>query len=585
VADARVDDYIKPPEPHWLWQLALKEWPRYVDVMMASVVANVLTLASMLFTRLVYDRVIPAQSEPTLWVLFSGLLLALALGFCIRTARTHISDQTGKRADLRISDRVFGHALRIRSDARPPSTGAFISQIRELEQVRELATSSTVGAMADLPFFLLFVVVMWWMGGHLVWVPLAALPLLLVPGLLAQRPLARLTKEGMREGSIRNAMLVEVVQGLDDIKLLRAEPRFQSQWNHLNEVIGQISLRQRFLSALLTHWTQEVQTLAYAGVVLVGAYSVMAGEMSTGTLVACSMLVSRMMGPLAQVTGIMTRWQQAQVAREGLDKLMQRPVDQPERSRRVHRPVLWGDYEIEQLQFRYAQADPRPSLDIAALKIGRGEKVAVLGRNGAGKSTLLQALAGLQRPQVGQVYLDGIQLDTLDPADVRRDVALLNQNASLFFGTVRDNITLGMPHASDEDVLRAVELSGAGPYLRGLPDGLDHPLLEGGRGLSGGQRQALLLARTLIRDPRVLLLDEPTAWLDETTERSVIEAMAPWLVGRTLVIATHRPAVLQWVDRVIVVEGGRVVADSPKDKMKVRRAAARPASETQEVSA
>lgn len=585
VPDARVDEYIEAPRAHWFWQLVLKEWPRYVDVMAASLLANLLTLGSMLFTMQVYDRVVPTQSEHTLWVLFSGLVLALTIAFFMRLARTHISDHVGKRADLRISDRVFGHALRIRNDQRPQSTGTFISQIRELEQVRELVTSTTISAISDLPFFLLFLGVMWWMGGHLVWVPLAALPLLVVPGLLAQRPLAALAKEGMREGSIRNAMLVEAVQGLDDIKLLRAEPRFQSQWNHCNEVSGQVGLKQRFYTSLLVNWTQEVQTLVYACVVLVGAYSVIAGEMTTGVLVACSILSSRMMAPLAQVTSILSRWQQARVAREALDNLMQRPVDQPERSRRVHRPVLHGQFELTEAQFRYTETDAKPTLHVANLKINPGEKIALLGRNGAGKSTLLQLLAGLQRPQQGRVFLDGIQLDALDPADVRRDVALLNQNANLFYGTVRDNITLGMPHASDADVLRAIELSGAAPYLKGLSNGLDHLLQEGGRGLSGGQRQALLLARTLIRDPQVLLLDEPTAWLDEATERQVIEAMKPWLATRTLIVATHRPAVLQWADRVVVVDAGRIVADGAKDKILVRGASARRTPLTQEEQA
>ena len=238
VPDARVDDYIRPYKANWFWQMALREWPRYGDVMAASLVANLLAMGSMLFSMQIYDRVIPAQSEHTLWVLFGGLMLAVLFGFAMRMARTHISDLVGKRADLRISDRVFGHALRIRNDVRPSSTGSFISQIRELEQVRELITSTTVTAAVDMPFFLLFAVMMWTLGGPLVWVPLAAVPLLVLPGLLLQRPLARLSREGMRESSLRNAMLVETVQGMDDIKLLRAEPRFQGQWNHVNEVSG-----------------------------------------------------------------------------------------------------------------------------------------------------------------------------------------------------------------------------------------------------------------------------------------------------------------------------------------------------------
>jgi len=569
VPDARVDAYIKPWQSDWLWKEALREWPRYLDVMLASMVANVLTLAAMLFTMQVYDRVVPAQSVPTLWVLFGGLLIALTFAFLMRVLRTHITDLVGRRADLRISDRVFGHALRIRNDARPRSTGSFVAQLRELEQIRELTTSTTIGALSDLPFFVLFLGVIWLIGGHLVLVPLAALPVLLIPGLLAQRPLARLSRAGMRESSIRSAMLVESVQNMDDIKLLRAEPRFQNQWNHLNETTATIGMKTRRLTGILNAWTQEVQQLVYACVVLVGAYAVMAGELSVGVLVASSMLASRMVAPLGQMTGVMVRWQQAKVAREGLDELMKKPVDQPERSLRVHRPVLRGAYVANEVRFGYESA-ARPALEIKRLEIAAGEKVALLGRNGAGKSTLLQLLAGMQFPQSGQVLLDDVKTSVLDPMDMRRDVALLNQHAALFYGTLRENLTMGMPHASDDDLLRALALSGADAVVRSLPEGLDYMIQEGGHGLSGGQRQTLLLARTLMRSPNVLLLDEPTAWLDEASERRFIEAMTPWLAPRTLVVATHRPALLQWVDRIVVVDGGRIVRDGPKDEVLVR---------------
>src|SRR5690606_4264005 len=268
VPDARVDEYIRPWKADWLIGIVLKEWPRYLDVMLASLVANVLTLAAIIYTMQVYDRVSPAQSIPTLWVLYGGLLIALTFAFVMRILRTYISDLAGRRADLRISDRVFGHALRIRNDARPRSTGSLIAQLRELEQIRDLVASMTAGAIADLPFFLLVVGVIWRIGGHLVLVPLAALPLLLVPGLIAQRPLAKLSREGMREASIRSAMLVESVHNLDDIKLLRAEPRFQNQWNHINETTAAIGVKTRSLTGMLMAWTQEVQQLVYTSVVL-----------------------------------------------------------------------------------------------------------------------------------------------------------------------------------------------------------------------------------------------------------------------------------------------------------------------------
>lgn len=564
VSDARIDGYIKPYETNWFWKLALHDWRRYSDVMLASLIANLLALASMLFSMQIYDRVIPAQSEPTLWVLFTGVVIAIVFEFCMRLSRTHITDKIGKRADLRISDRVFGHALRIRTQAQSKSTGSLISQIRELEQVRELITSTTVNTLADLPFFFLFLGVLWYLGGAMALVPLAILPLLLIPGLLVQPWLAKHSKEGMREASMRNAILIEAVQGNEDIKLLRAEQRFQNQWNHINQVLADISMRQRFVIGVLTTWTQELQSLVYVMVILVGCFKVISGDLTTGALIGSSILSSRMIAPLAQLAGVMSRWQQAKVARQGLDELMKRPVDQPLHSKMLHRPVLRGDYRLEGVQFRYEQDQKQPSLHISGLSIKAGEKVAVLGRNGAGKSTLLQMLSGLQLPQEGNVQLDSLNLSMIDPYDVRRDVGFLSQQASLFFGTLRDNITMGKPMASDDDIIHALKLCGALTLVQSLPDGLDHMIREGGKGLSGGQRQILLLARTFIRNPRVVLLDEPTAWLDEFSEQQLIDNLLPWLEGRTLVVATHRPAVLKWADRIIVLDNGRVVLDDTK---------------------
>ncbi|MFJ7142589.1 type I secretion system permease/ATPase [Pseudomonas protegens] len=567
VADARVDDYIKPYSPDWFWRVALRDWRRYGDVALASTVANLLALAGVIFSMQVYDRVVPAQSEPTLWVLFIGVLLAAAFEFMLRMARSRLGDLIGKRADLKITDLVFGHALRLRNDVRSRSTGSFIAQIRELEQVRELITSTTLSAITDLPFVLLFLVILYLTGGPLVYIALGALPLLIIPGILAQKPLARLSSQGMREAAIRNAVLVEAVQGIEDIKLLRAEPRFQNQWNQLHALSADIAIKQRHLTNLLLTWTQGLQGLVYATVLLGGCYQVMSGDMSTGALVASSILASRMMAPLAQVSSIFARWQQARVARQGLDELMKRPVDQPEHARRVHRLLLRGHFSLDNVLFRYTEKDPRAALDIQRLEIRSGERVAVLGRNGAGKSTLLQLLAGMHLQQHGSVTLDDLEMAQIDPADVRRDVGLLSQNARLFFGTIRENLTLGHPMASDSDILRALTLSGALALVKAQENGLEYQIMEGGIGLSGGQKQALLLARTLLREPKTLLLDEPTAWLDEVSERQVLDQLQPWLEGRTLLVATHRLAVLQWVDRVLVVDGGRIIMDGTKDQV------------------
>jgi ATP-binding cassette subfamily C protein LapB len=567
IPDVRIDEYVKPYESSWFWSIVLRDWKRYIDVMFASLMANILALATVLFSMNVYDRVIPAQSIPTLWVLAGGVLLAAIFEFSIRVARIYLSDIIGKRADLKISDRVFGHALRIKNKDRSKSTGTFISQIRELEGVRELVTSTTISAVADLPFFLLFLGIFWLIGGDLFWVMLAVVPLMILPGILIQKPLAKLAAEGMREGAIRNATLVEAVQGIEDIKLLRAEARFQNQWNHMNEVSAEISMRQRKLVGVVGAWTQKVQGLTFAIVVLVGCFAVMKGDMTTGALVACSILSSRMLGPIAQISGVLGRLQQAKVAKTSLDELMKKPVDQAEHAHLIHRTALHGQYELSQTLFKYAKDDAQATLAIQKLEIRAGEKIAILGRNGAGKSTLLQLLAGMQEPVQGKIKLDGVDLGLIDPADVRRDMGLLNQNAHLFFGTVRENLKLGAPLATDQDILTVLKMTGALDFVLAKKEGLDHQVLEGGAGFSGGQRQALLLSRLLLRQPNIVLLDEPTAALDDVTEKQLIDHLHTWLGQKTLVIATHRRAVLELVDRIIVLQDGKIVMDGSKQQI------------------
>lgn len=567
VPDARVDEYIKPFEKNWFWSIVLKDWKRYIDIMFASLMANILALATILFSMNVYDRVIPSQSVPTLWVLASGVLIAAIFEFTLRVSRIYLSDIIGKRADLKISDRVFGHALRIKNSERSKSTGSFISQIRELEGVREMVTSTTVTAIADLPFFFLFLFIFWLIGGNLFWVMLVVVPLMVIPGILAQKPLAELAQLGMRESSIRNALLVESVQGIEDIKLLRAESRFQNQWNHMNEVSADVSMRQRKIVGLMSAWTQKVQGLTFAIVVLVGCFAVMKGEMTTGALVACSILSSRMLAPISALSGVLGRLQQAKVAKSGLDELMKKPVDQPDYSHLIHKPAIHGHYELNGVSFKYGEDDPRPSLLISKLEIKAGEKIAILGRNGAGKSTLLQLLSGMQTPVQGKIKLDGIDLSLIDPADVRRDMGLLNQNAQLFYGSIRENLTLGAPLATDEQLIEALKITGAIHFIQEKKEGLDYIILEGGVGFSGGQRQALLLARLLIRQPNILLLDEPTAAIDDVSEKQLIDHLKVYLQNRTMVVATHRRAVLELVDRIIVVNEGKIVMDGPRDQI------------------
>lgn len=563
--DMRVDPYVHRREENWLRRILWQDRRSYVHVMVASCIANLLGLAGVIFSMQVYDRVLPAESYPTLYILALGVALAIGFDFLLRRLRMNIVDILGKRADLRMSDRVFGHALHVRNQARPNSTGTFIAQLRDLDQMRELLTSTTVAAVADLPFFLIFLAILWFIGGPLVLVPFGAVALLILPGLLAQRRLRTYATESVRESSLRNAMLVEAVQGIEDIKSLQAEERFRQHWNRYNADAGEAQLKLRGLTNSLTVWTQNVQNGVYAGIICAGAPMVIAGDMTTGALVASSILGSRMMAPMSQVTALLSRFQQSRVAMGSLNQIMALPVDRPEAEHRIAVDSIAGGFTIRSGVFGYADPNSPPALTVNELEIRAGEKVALLGRNGAGKSTLLQALSGMLPPLSGEVLVDNLATSHVDPADLRRDVGFLSQDSRLFHGTIRENLMLGAPDAADEEILSMLAMSGGIQFVRRLRSGLEHVIFEGGKGLSGGQVQSLLLARLLLRHPRVALLDEPTAAMDEVSERHFIDGLKNWAKGRTLVVATHRMRVLELVERVIVIDNGAILLDKPRD--------------------
>lgn len=564
--DERVDAYIAADTHGWFRKLAMPDMRPYIYVLLASLVANTLSVAGVIFSMQVYDRVVPANSINTLVVLFIGVVIAVFFDFVMRKVRTAVIDVVGKRADIKISDVVFGHALRVKNQHRPKATGTFISQLRDLEQVRELLTSTTVSAIADLPFFFLFLALFALIGGWLAVIPAAALLLMIAPGVIAQKQLKRNAGQAMREASLRNAMLVEAVQGIEDIKALQAESVFQSKWNVFNAASADAQLQLRAITSFLTGWGHAVQTSAYAVIVFCGAPMVMAGDISTGSLVACSILGSRMMAPMAQLTQVLSRYQHARIGFQSLNTIMKMPVDHPPAEARISVGSLQGQYRFRNAIFHYGEPGGRPALSLADFRIEAGGTLALLGRNGAGKSTLLQALSGQLQPHSGEAQIDHLAIDHIDPSDLRREVGLITQNSQLFHGTIRDNVLMGAQNASQQAFMEALQMTGADEFIRSMPKGVDHLINEGGRGLSGGQRQALLLSRMLIRNPSVVLLDEPTASMDETSEKLFIRRFSEWGRNKTVVIATHRMRVLDLVERVVALDHGMIVVDAPKDE-------------------
>lgn len=561
--DARIDEFLRARKRSWFRDIVLRDKSSYGQIVLASLFGNLLAFATSLFAMQVWDRVVPAQSIPTLWVLALGVATAIVFEMLLRTARVSLADRVGKRADLTISSLLFARAMDIRNDARPKSTGSFIAQLRDIEQLRELLTSTTIAAFIDLPFVVLFLALFAALAGPLIFIVLAVLVAIVVPGLLLQLPMSRLAREGMRESALRNAMLVESIERVEEIKALQAEPRFQSLWERYTHTAAQAGIAQRRYTALFVNWTQTLQHLAYTAVLVAGTYMVLAGEMTMGALIACSILTNRVIVLFMPMGQAFARWQNAKVALAGLDDLLAKPVDHDPERELLRRTTLKGEYRFQNVRYAYGE-EGATAMQVDSLSIRSGERVALLGRIGAGKSTMLRLLSGMAQPTSGKILLDGADLGIVNPADLRREIGYLGQGAQLFLGTIRENLAIGRPDVTDEEILDVLAVTGGLHLVQGQSRGLDLMLQEGGVGLSGGQRQTLLLARTLLRNNSIVLLDEPSAAMDENTERQFVERLRRWAGDRTMVIATNRAGILPLVDRIIVIDNGRIALDGPK---------------------
>ncbi|MDQ8027409.1 MAG: type I secretion system permease/ATPase [Brevundimonas sp.] len=561
--DERAGGYAKAAPRHWLRGTIRDAWPSLIEVGAAAVFANLLAIATSLFSMQVYDRVVPTSAFGTLWVLASGVALAVAAEWLLRMLRAHLLDVTGRKLDLQLSSRLFEQVMQIRLSARPGSTGAFSAQVREFETVREFFTSSTLAALSDAPFIIAFLGVIFLLGGPVVLAPAAAVVLMVVPALLLQKRMAALSRDNLREGAVKQGLLLETVEHLETVKATGAEGRSLRLWEMLSDQLAESGAKGRNISTALTLCASAAQQFAFVGVILIGVYQIAAGHMTMGALVACSLLVSRAVSPTTQFTGILARWQHVKVALEGLDQLMASPVERPVGRQFTRLPEVHGRLVVQDLQVRPDPEAP-PILIVPKLEIAAGERIALIGGNGAGKSTLLRALSGWADPSTGAVLMDDVSLAQIDPADRRRAIGYLPQDNALFHGTLRENLTLDGAARSDAELLEALDVVGLGAFTRAHPAGLDLPL-AGSRSVSGGQRQAVALARLFLQDPRVVLMDEPTAAYDQTNERRVVDFLQTWTAGRTVVIATHRRAALAVAERIVALSGGRIIGDSPRD--------------------
>lgn len=558
---------IRPPRSrHWFWGAVLEQRFVYRDVLWAALLINLFALVFPLFAMNVYDRVVPNQAVETLWALAIGVVLVIGADLLMRTLRGHFIDEASARIDVQISAALMERVLGLRMEYRPESVGSLAANLRSFEQVRDFIASSTVTALIDLPFAVLFLVLIAWISPWLVLPVVLAFAGVLLLGAVLQGRLHALAEQTYRASAMRNATLVESLTGLETIKTQGAESVIQSRWERANQYLAGLNVRMRRLSASALHGTASVQQLVSVLVILVGVYLIGERELTMGGLIACTMLASRALGPAGQIVGLLMQYQGARTALESLNKIMAQPVERPAGAHYVQRREFKGEIEFRDVHFAYPNRQDR-ALDGVSFKIAPGDRVALIGRVGSGKSTIEKLILGLYRPEQGAVLLDGIDVRQLDPADVRRNVAYVSQDVTLFYGTLRENITLGLPYADDSTLLAAAEVAGLLEFVNRHPLGFDMMVGERGESLSGGQRQAVGIARAVLHNSPVLLLDEPTSAMDFSSEAHINAQISRFAQGKTVVLVTHRTSLLSLVNRVIVVDAGKVVADGPRDRI------------------
>lgn len=553
-----------PESKSWFWGTLSQNWWTYAQVMLASVLINFFALANPLFTMNVYDRVLPNSAIETALVLGAGVGIVLLFDFLLRNLRGWFIDFVGRRADVVLACRIFDHVLDMKLSHRPASSGGFASMLREFETVREFFTSATLAAFIDLPFALLFVGIIALIDVHIGIFLAGVTVIVLVWGVVIQLPIARAARIQMQQGEHKHGVLIESLSGIETIKMVGAEGRMRARWESLvgqNAALGQ---RTRLFNNLGVNFVQFVQQGTSIVIVLIGVFLVKDGLLTAGGLIACVMLSGRAIGPLAQVSQMMMRFHQAMSSLRSLDAMMKTPVDRPAEANFVHRPELEGGIRFDRVTFCYPGTTSAVLREVS-FSLRPGEKVGIIGRVGSGKSTVARLLAGLYAPDSGAVLLDGTDIRQIEPSDARANIGFVPQDLFLFRGTIRENIAVAAPHASDADIVEVARAVGLHDFVTRHPLGYDLPVGERGDGLSGGQRQAVALARALLRRPPVIVLDEPTSSMDTMTERQVTEALPPYTRGRTMVLITHRASLLQLVDRLIVFDNGKVVADAPRE--------------------
>lgn len=561
--DTRAPEIRAVVNRHWFWGALWNNARLYRDVLVAAFLINVIAIVVPFFTLNVYDKVVPNNAFETLWTLALGVTVIVVVDFGLRMVRGYVLDVAGKRVDIELSALIMERVLGMRMVNRPASVGSFAANLRAFESVRDFITSTTVTAFIDFPFAVIFLLLIFWLGWMLALPLLVGMIGLVLYALMLQPRMQALTETTYRATATRNSTLIESLVGIETIKTQCAEGVMQRKWEHSVSFLARVGADLRYMTSSVVNSSGSAQQLVTVAMVIIGVYLISDHQLSMGGLIAAVMLSSRALAPFAQIASLLTQYQNAAMALSSLDKVVAQPVERPENAAFVRRGRINGDIEFSHVKFSYPGGSGEVLSDLS-FRIREGEHVAIIGKVGSGKSTINRLILGLYQPEEGSIKIDGVDIRQLDPAELRKAIGYVPQDPTLFYGTLRENITIGMPHVEDHAILQAAELAGLQEMVGGHPKGFDMLIGERGDSLSGGQRQSVAIARAFVHEPGVLLLDEPSSAMDSSAEEALKARLAAYARGRTMLLVTHRNSLLDLVDRLIVIDRGKVVADGPK---------------------
>lgn len=556
----------KRRDQHWFWGVIRENRRLYRDIVLGSVAINLFAIAMPLFVLNVYDRVVPNQATETLWVLAIGIFIVLCFDLALRLMRSSFVDLAASRADVKLSSSIMAKSLGLRLEERPASTGSFTSTLQSFESVRAFIGSATILGIVDLPFVLMFAAIIALINPWLMLPVLVGIVVVLLYALAAQGKLHELSQTTWEVGAQRNSLLVESISQLENVKALRAESRIQRHWEKASAFLSKTGAQLKMVSTSVSNVAQWAQHSVAVCVIIVGVYQIIEGNLTQGGLIAAYMLSSRAMAPISQAAALLAQYHQSSTALDSLNAVMDKKVERHEGKAYVEKPSFAGNIRLEKVTLRYPNEE-RDALKDVSITVKAGEKVALLGRIGCGKSSLNKLVLGFYQPTSGAVLVDNVDIRQLDPLQLRRHIGYVPQDVSLFSGSLRDNIVAGggSDRVDDDALLRAIELAGLENLVNSHPHGVDLQVGERGQALSGGQKQSVAIARALVQDPPILLLDEPTSSMDNASEEAFKANLKNVAAGKTILVVTHRTSLLSLVDRIIVMDAGKVVADGPRD--------------------